>query len=180
MREKSILLEHKVYQSHYNALRNYYMYRRTPTRTKVMVCILLASLFLLILSETAYGFPFFKLIGLFGFVVIAAMYSWISIDARRLEKYAHDIVNKKQELTMTSEGFSAKWKGLIGEEKYSWTEIDHVYEDDTYFFLFIDRYSVIIIAKLEFKEHRVKEIRSLIENNAKLESDVTGFKYKNI
>lgn len=180
MREKEILVEHRVDQSHYNALRVYYMYRRTTGRTKIMVCILLPSLLLLILSGTAYSFPFFKLIGLSGMLVLAAMYSWISIDARKLEKYAQDIVNRKQEVTLSKEGFTAKWKGLDAEEKYKWSEISYVYEDDSYFFLFIDRYSVVVITKLELKEPRVKEIRSLIENNVEYVSDVTGYKYKNI
>ncbi|MDD3168639.1 MAG: YcxB family protein [Eubacteriales bacterium] len=177
MREKEILIVHKVDQSHYNALRTYYMYRRKTERTKLMVIILLASLLLLVLSETAFGFPFFKLIGLTGVGVMAIMYSWISIDARRLEKYAQDIVNRKQELTLTSEGLSAKWKGLKVEEKYSWSELDYVYEDDFYFFLFLDRYSVIIISKIELKDPIGKEVRKLFESHVKLVSDITGYRY---
>lgn len=180
MQKKDILVEHRVDQSHYNALRVYYMYRRATGRTKFMVSILLTSLILLILSETAYSFPFFKFIGLFGMLILVAMYSWISIDARKLEKYAQDIVNKKQGVTLTQEGFTATWKGLNAEEKYKWAEIDYVYEDDSYFFLFIDRYSVIILAKLELKDPIVKEIRALIENNTNYVSDVTGFKHRKI
>jgi len=178
MGEKEIYIEHKLESSHYNALRVYYLYRRKLERTKIMVCILLASLFLLILSDTAYGFPFFKLIGLTGMICIAVMYSWISIDARRLEKYARDIVNKKQEIIITSKGFSAKWNGSRGEEEYSWGEIDYVYEDDAYFFLFIDLHSVVVISKVVIKEQQLKDIRRCIEGNVKYVSDVTGFEHK--
>lgn len=180
MHEKAILIEHRVDQSHYNAVRTYYMYRQNTGRTKFLVCILLASLFLLVLSDTAYGFPFFKLLGLIGIIIMAGVYSWISIDARRFETYARDIMNKKQELVLTGKGLSAKWKGLNVEEKFDWTEIDYVYEDDSYFFIFLDRYSVIVISKIELKDPTVAEVRRLFENHVKLVSDVSGFKHKNI
>lgn len=184
MKEKEILIEFTLDKPDYNALRTYYMYKRTPTRTKIMVCLLLASLLLLILSEAAYAFPYFKPIGLCGILAITCIYSWISIEARRLEKGVQELIGKKQETRLTDEGFTVKWKGSGRFEEYCWDEIDYVFEDDSYFFLFINRYSVIIISKLEMKlgkkEFKIKEIHDLLENHIKLISDLRNYQYRKI
>jgi hypothetical protein len=183
MKEREITVEFKLGKTDYNALRTYYMYRRTPGRTKIMVCLLLVSL-LLVLSETAFAFPYFKLLGLVGILAIAVIYSWVSIDARRLEKGAQELVGKKQETRLTEEGFAVKWKDSGRFEEYLWDEIDYVFEDDSHFFLFISRHSVIIISKLEMKfekkEYKVKEIHDFIDSHAKLISDLSDYKYRKI
>lgn len=184
MNEKEILIGFTVDKADFNALRAYFMYKRTPTRTKSMVCLLLASLLLLILSESAFAFPYFKPIGLCGMLIIVGIYSWISMEARRLEKGVQELIGKKQETRLTGEGFTVKWKGSSRFEEYFWDEIDYVFEDESYFFLFIDRYSVIIISKLELKlekkDYRIKEIHELIKSHTKLISDLKDFEYQKI
>lgn len=181
MKEREITVEFKLDKTDYNALRNYYMYKRTPERTKIMVCLLLASLLLLVLSEAAFAFPFFKLIGLCGILTIVAIYSWISIDARRLEKDAQQFIDKKQETRFTEKGFTVKWKDMGLTEEFLWTETDYIYEDDDYFFIFLGDYSYVIIAKLNMKlykkEYQIKEIHDLIESHAKLIADLRNYQY---
>ncbi len=182
MKEREFTVGFNVDKPDYNALRNYYMYKRTPKRTKIMVCLLLASLLLLIMSGTAFAFPLFKPLGLCGMLAITGIYSWISIDARRLEKGVQELIGKRQETRLTEEGLTVKWKGTSRYEEYLWDEIDYVYEDDSYFFLFIDLYSVIIISKLELKlekkDKRIKEISELIKRHTKLISDLSDFEYQ--
>ena len=184
MKEKEIIIEFKLEKADYDSLRSYYMYRKTPERTKIMVVLLIVSLALLVLSETEFAFPYFKLIGLCGILVIAGIYSWVSIDARRLEKGAQELIGKRQETKLTEEGFTVKWKGSGQFYEYLWEEIDYVFEDDSHFFLFVDRHSAIIISKLELKfekkEYQIKELHDLIERHAKLISDLSDYKYQKI
>lgn len=181
MKEREITVDFKLEKADFNALRTYYMYRRTPERTKIMVGLLLASLLLLVLSEAAFAFPYFKLLGLCGILAIAAIYSWISIDARRLEKGAQHLIGRRQETRLTDEGFTVNWRGLSQADEYLWTETDYVYEDDNYFFIFLDRYSYVILAKLNLKiikqEYKIKQIHDLIKNHVKLISDVGNYEY---
>lgn len=184
MNEKGILIESTVDKADFNALRAYFMYKRTPTRTKSMVCLLLASLLLMILGETEFAFPYFKPLGLCGILTITGIYSWISMEARRLEKGVQELIGKKQETRLTGEGFTVKWIGLNRFKEYSWDQIDYVFEEDSYFFIFIDRYSAIIISKLELKfekkDYRIKEIHELIKGHAKLISDLRDYEYQKI
>ncbi len=179
MSDKSISVQSMVRRSDYNVLRNYHMYKRNPKRTKITVYILILSLVLLIISETAIPLPFLKLLGIVGILFIAVIYTWLSIDARRLEKFPKAIINKKQELTLSQIGFTVKWTGLEQAE-YHWDTVDHVVESDSHFFLFLDEYRVIIIPKLELKEYRVKEIHDLLEHHVTLESDLSGWKPQGI
>jgi hypothetical protein len=182
MKERDITAGFMLDKQDYNALRNYYMYKRTPKRTKLMVCLLAASLLLLAMSESVFAFPFFKLLGLCGILAIAAIYSCISIDARRLEKGAQQLIGVKQETTFTEEGFTVIWKELGKGEEYLWTETEYVYEDDDYFFICVGSYSFIIISKLYMKlykkEYQIKQIHDLIERHAKLIAELRNYQYE--
>lgn len=182
MKEKEIVVAFTLEHTDFNALRSYYMYKRTPQRTKFMVILLLVSLILLVISQTKYAFPYLEQIGLFGMLIIVATYSWISIDARKLERGAQELVGKKQEVTLTEEGFYVTWKGLSRTQDFLWTETDYVYEDDNHFFIFHGRHSYTIIAKLEFKllkkENKIKELHTFIEGHANLVSDLSDYKYE--
>jgi hypothetical protein len=182
MKEREITVGFRLEKTDYNALRNYYMYKKTPERTKLMVGLLLVSLLLLVLSGAEFAFPFFKLIGLCGVLAIAAIYSWISLDARRLEKGAQKFIGIRQETKLTEEGFSVNWKDLGRAEEYLWAETDYVYEDDDHFFIFLGRHSCIIIAKLELKlkkqEHKIKEIHDFMESHTKLTADLRNYQYE--
>lgn len=182
MKEREYTVGFNVDKQEYNALRNYYMYKRTPKRTKIMVYLLLASILLLIISGTPFAFPYFKPLGLIGMLVIVGIYSWVSIDARRLEKGVQELIGKRQETILTENGFTVKWKGTSRFEEYLWDEIDYVYEDDSYFFLFVSLHSAIVISKLEMKIEKkdkiIKEISELIKRHAKLISDLSDFDYR--
>ncbi len=174
MSENTIKIQSFVTKSDYNVLRNYYMYKQKPQRTRFVVYLLLISIILLVLSQTAYSFSFFKPTGLLGGLVILALYSWISMDARKLEKAASQIVNKQQDMFLDESGLVVKWTH-IEESTYLWSEIDQVVECDTHFFIFIDQYFVIILPKVELKEHRIKEIRRIISNHISIISDLSGW-----
>jgi len=184
MKEGEITVGFKLSKQDYDALRNYYMYKRTPKRTKIMVFLLLASLLLLVMSQSAYAFPLFEPLGLCGILAIAGIYSWVSIDARRLEKEAQKHIGKNQETVLTEEGFTVTWKELGRAEEYLWTETEYVYEDDNHFFICVGPYSFIIIAKLDLKlykkEYKIKQLHDLIKSHAKLIAELRNYKYENI
>jgi hypothetical protein len=176
-KKREIIVEFRLKKEDYNALKNYYMYKRTPKRTKIMACLLIISFLLLALSGMSYALPFFKAVGLCGILSVVAVYSWVSIDARRLEKGVARFIGKKQETRLTEEGFCVKWKEIETEEEYPWTEANYIYEDDDYFFISLGSRSYVIIAKLDMKinrqEHRIKEIHDLTEERAKLFSELS-------
>lgn len=177
MAEKSIEFKYIIEKKDYNALRTYYMYRRTLKRTKIMVIILLSSLVLLAISHSEFAFPFFRPIGLTGILAIAVIYSWISIDTRKLENKVKATVNKKLDLYLDEKGLSISWPGLNQAMEPDWKEMDHAYENDFYFFLFSERHFAVIIPKILMKELQTKAIRQLLEAHIPLVSDVTGYKY---
>jgi|GEM_PF-2641279 len=183
MKEREITVGFRLDKPDYDALRNYYMYKRTPKRTKIMVCLLVASLLLLVMSQSEYSFPLFEPLGLCGILAVAAVYSWVSIDARRLEKGAQKLIGVKQETVLTEEGFTVTWTDLRRVEEYLWTETEYVYEDDNYFFICVGPHSFIIIAKLYLRlnkkdEYKIKEIHDLIKRHAKLIADLRNYKYE--
>ncbi|MEL7658121.1 MAG: YcxB family protein, partial [Bacillota bacterium] len=179
MNEKAIKIKYRLERSDYNSLRTYYMYRRKTSRTKFMVCILAASLILMVINETVLSFLLFKLIGLVGFFIIAVMYSWISIDARRLEKAVKDTVSSTLELNLDGSGLSAHWSDLNLRKEFSWSEMNYAYESDSHFYLFTDQYFAIIIPRLLLKDFQVRDIHSLLENHIHLISDLSGYQYQN-
>jgi len=177
MEGKPIEFKYIIEKKDYNALKTYYMYRRTSTRTKIMVSVLMASLVLLVLSETEFSFPFFKAIGLTGILAIAVIYSWISIDTRKLENAVRATVNTKLDFYLDDDGLSLSWAGLSQAMEPNWSEMDHAYENDFYFFLFTERHFAVIIPKILLKGHQVKGIHHLLESHIRLVSDVTNYKY---
>ena len=179
MSGKTISVQSMVSRSDYNVLRNYHMYKKNLKRTRITVYILLASLVLLFISETAFTLPFLRLLGFIGILIVAIIYAWLSLDARKLEKIAKGIINKKQEILLSESGFSVKWTGLE-QSQYRWEEVDHVVENDSHFFLFLDEYFVIIIPKLVLKEYRVSEIHNFLKNHVTLISDMSGWKPQGI
>jgi len=178
MSEKPITIKYRLERSDYNSLRTYYMYRRKTNRTKFMVCVVAASLVLLVISETAYALPFFKPIGLIGFFIIALMYSWISIDTRRLENAVKDIALRTLELSLDGDGLSAHWTDLNLRKEFSWSEMKYAYESDFHFYLFADQHFAIIIPKLLLKDSQNKEISILLEKHIHYISDVSGYQYQ--
>jgi hypothetical protein len=184
MKEREVTVGFTLDKKDYNALRNYYMYKKTPNRTMIMVLLLISSMLLLVASETVLPFRVLQFGGLLGILFIVAIYSWASIDARRLEKGAQQLIGKKQEMRLTEKGFTVKWNGLERTEERLWAETEYVYEDDDHFFISLGGHSYIIIAKLEMrlykKEHKIKEIHDLIEKHAKLISDVRDYRYEKI
>lgn len=177
MSKRSIQFRYIIEKKDYNALRTYYMYRRTPERTKMMAVILLVSFLLLVLSETDFSFPFFKIIGLAGIVVTAAIYSWISIDTRKLENAVKITVNTKLDFYLDDAGMSAGWAGLSEAKEWDWAEMDHAYENDMYFFLFTEQYFALVIPKILLKEPQIKLIHQLLTDHIRLVSDTTGYEY---
>ena len=178
MSEKPITIKYKLERSDYNSLKTYYMYRRKTNRTKFMVLVLVVSLVLLVISETAYAFPFFKPIGLIGFFIIAIIYSWISIDTSRLEKEVKDLAIRTLDLSLDGSGLSAYWPDLHLRKEFSWSEMKYAYESDFHFYLFADQHFAIIIPKLLLKDSQNNGIRSLLEKNIHLISDLSGYKYQ--
>lgn len=178
MSEKPITIKYRLERSDYNSLKTYYMYRRKSNRTKFMVSVLVVSLVLLVISETAYAFPFFKPIGLIGFFIIALMYSWISIDTRRLENAVKDIATRTLELSLDGSRLSAHWPDLNLRKEFSWSEMNYAYESDFHFYLFAGQHFAIIIPKLLLKDSKNKEIRSLLEKHIHFISDLSGYKYQ--
>lgn len=163
----------------FHAIKNYFMYKRLPQRTKTMAYIFLASLLLLVISETEFGFPFFKMIGIIGIIIIAVMYSWISIDTKPFDTHLRKIVNKKQTLNLREDGFSIKWEGFE-ESDYLWSDIEYAYESDFHFFIFIEKHFGFVIPKLLLKGNHAKEIHDLLEKNIRLINESTGWKYQKI
>jgi len=178
MSEKTITIKYRLERSDYNSLRTYYMYRRKSNRTKFMVFVLVASLVLLVISETAYALPFFKPIGLVGFFIIALISSWISIDTRRLEKAVKDISLKTLELSLDNDGISAHCPDLNLRKEFSWSEMKYAYESDFHFYLFADQHFAIIIPRLLLKDSINKDIHSLLEKHIHLISDSSGYEYQ--
>lgn len=177
MTEDTIKVQSVTSKSDYNSLRGYYMYKRKPEQTKILVIIMLASFACLVLSQTQFSFPYLKNIGAFGIIVIAFSYSLISLDARRLEKSVKNSMNRKQDIILTEEGFSVKWTGFEIVE-YDWPDVNYAVESDSHFYLFLEKYFAIIIPKVELKEYREKQIHKLLENHVKLVADTSGWNPK--
>ena len=177
MTEDTIKVQNIVSKADYNSLRGYYMYKRKPEQTKILVIIMLISFACLVISKSAFSFPYLKDIGAFGIIVIAFFYSLISWDARRLEKSVKNIMNKKQEISLAEAGFSVKWTGFDLVE-YEWSDIGYAVETDAHFYLFLEKYFAIIIPKLELKGHQVKQIHKLLEEHIELTSDTSGWQPK--
>lgn len=177
MSKKNIEIKSIMERHDFHALKNYYMYKKNSQRTKIMAYIFVASLLMLIISETEFGFPFFKLVGLAGIIVIALIYSWISIDTKPLDTNLRKIVNKKQELNLRDDGFSIKWTGTE-QADYAWSDIEYAYENDHHFFVFIEKQFGFVIPKLLLKGNMAKEVHELLDTHVRLINDSTGWKYQ--
>lgn len=176
MSDHSIEIKSITGPSDYGALRSYYMHRRNPKRTKITACILLPSILLLVLDQTQYSFLLFKILGTLGIIAVAGIYSWISIETRRLEKNIRPIINIKQEIRLTHSGFTVKWTGFEQAE-HSWDDIDYTYENDFYFFIFIDKYFAVILPKVLMNQQMGKKIHELLDSGSQLIDESTGWKY---
>ncbi|GAB1476777.1 hypothetical protein MASR2M70_16130 [Bacillota bacterium] len=179
MSDKTIEIKSIQGVSDYGALRTYFMHKRDPKRTKITAGILLASILLLVFDYSIYPFLLFKIIGIIGIIAIAGIYSWLSIETRRLEKNIKPLINIKQEIGLTQAGFAVKWAGFELAD-YSWDEIYYSYESDFHFFIFIDKYFAVILPKILMKKALSKEIHDLLESKTRLIDDSTGWKYDTI
>jgi hypothetical protein len=179
MSEQTIEIKSITEAQDFHAMKNYYMYKRLPQRTKILAYIFLASLLLLVISESEFGFPFFKPIGIAGIIVVAVIYSWISIDVKPLDTHLRKIVNKKQTLNIHEAGFSVKWEGFE-EADYVWSDIEFAYENDFHFFIFIEKHFGFIIPKLLLKGNHAKNIHDLLGKNVRLVNETTWWKYQKI
>jgi len=179
MGEKSILFQCIVTKGDYNTLRFYYMYKQKLLRTRILVYIFLISLILLVLSDMTFAFPFQRMLGLIGMLVVTGIYSWIVIEVRRIENNVKKFVNLKQEMNLADGGFTVKWAGYEQTE-FSWDEVDHVVESDAYFYLFTEPDFAIIMPKLIMKEFMVKQIHDLFEKHITLVSEMSGWKARKI
>lgn len=180
MSQKTVEIKSITSPHDYGAMKNYYLYKSRPKRTKAIAVLLLFSFGLLLLSETAWTLPFFKPLGIFGMLLFAAAYFWIDHEGRRLDKTARFIINLKQELSMTEDGISVVWPGSGEARKYAWENIDPAVESDTHFFIFGEPTLPVIVPKFELSEFRINEIRKYIEKRTDLVSDISGWKYQKI
>lgn len=180
MKDKEIKNSSVLNRTDYNALRNYFMYQKKPTRTKVLVLIMLCSFLLLIISGTPYAMPSFKPLGLAGIIIATLIYCWISFEVRKLEMNIKYMFHKTQELTLNNSGLSAKWAKSTNTVHYEWNVFEFVVETDPYFFLFLEKDYALIIPKVELKEHFITEIREIIAMHVKLISELSGFKAKGL
>jgi hypothetical protein len=78
---------------------------------------------------------------------------------------------------LDDDGLSLSWAGLSQAMEPNWSEMDHAYENDFYFFLFTERHFAVVIPKILLKGHQVKGIHHLLESHIRLVSDVTNYKY---
>jgi len=179
MSDKTIEVKSITEAPGFHALKSYYMHKRLPQRTRIIAYIILASILLLVISETPFGFPFFKLIGIVGILAIAVVYSWITVEMRPLDRNMRKLVNLKQELKLEENGISVKWTGYEPAE-YDWADLEYAYENDAYFFIFIEKHFALIIPKFLMKEYQSKQIHDRLEANMKLIDESTGWKYQKI
>jgi len=180
MSQKNIEIKSITALHDYGALRNYYLYKGQPRRTKTSAVILLASFGLLLLNETPYGFPFFKPLGIIGILVFAGIYFWIDHQGRQLDKAAKFVVNTKQELELSQEGIFASWPAARMEKTCPWNELTAAVESDHHFFLFVEPLLPVIVPKFEMKELRIQELHDFISTYTDLVSDISGWKYEKI
>ncbi|MDF2654420.1 MAG: hypothetical protein K0R19_894 [Bacillota bacterium] len=176
MKERKIQISSILSRTDYNALRNYFMYQKKPTRTRFIVFTLLCSFLLLIISGTAFAMPFFKPLGLLGIVIVTLVYCWISFEVRKLEQNVKDMIHKTQELTLDDSGLTAKWTASGNAVHYEWNAFETAVETDPYFFLFLERDYALILPKIELKDRLITEIREMISTHVKLVSELSGFK----
>ena len=176
MKEKDIIVTTLISRRDFNILRNYFMYQKKSTRTKVIAAIMLFSFLLLIISTTPYSMPFFKPLGLIGIVVVTLLYCVISFEVRKIELNVKDMVNQTQEVTISDSGIFARWKNSGNSAQYDWTDIESGVETDPYFFLFITNNRALIIPKIELRERLVKDIRETLTKYIQLSSELSGFK----
>jgi hypothetical protein len=178
MNERSIEVQSTLSPSDYQALRIYFMYKRKPGRTRILVGILLISFAFLVISQSAYSMPFFKHLGIIGIIIMATIYSLITREAKKLEPGFKNLMNKKQELSISDQGVSAKWEGFSQAYDYEWPDFEYAVEVNSHYFLFLEQYDAITISKLLLKEHEVIEIRKLIEEHIRLVSETSGWRPK--
>ena len=164
----------------YSAMKNYYLYKSRPKRTKAIAVTLLFSFGLLVLSETAWSFPFFKPLGIVGMIAFAAFYFKIDHEGRMLDRHAKFTLNARQELSLSDSGMLVSWPdaGLVRE--YAWPDIKKAVESDAHFFLFGEATLPAIVPKFELSEFRIKEIRKQIEGHTDLVSDLSGWVYQKL
>ncbi|NCB41049.1 MAG: hypothetical protein EOM59_00260 [Clostridia bacterium] len=180
MSQKTIEIKSITSPHDYSAMKNYYLYKSRPKRTKTIAVILFFSFGLLLLSETAFTLSFFKPLGIFGMLIFAGFYFWIDHEGRILDKSAKFIISTKQELSLTEDGVSISWPDSGKFRKYDWKDINTAVESDGHFFLFGEPTLPAIVPKFELKEFRINEIRKFIESRTELLSDISGWKYQKI
>lgn len=175
MVKKQISIQCNVSKSDFQSLRIYYMYRRKPKRTRILVYLCLASIASLATSEAISGMQYLRLAGIAGMIVVAGIYCWITFDTRHLDETVKQFLNARQDVTLTTDGVAVNWKGFEPTE-YTWNEIDHTVETDSHFYLFIDPEFAVMLPKLEMKEFQIREIHELLSSHAKLIQDMSGWK----
>ena len=178
MNQKTIEIKTITSPHDYAAMRNFYLYKSRPKRTKSIAILLLFSFGLLLLSETSFAFAFFKPLGIVGMMIFAASYLWIDHEGRSLDQWAKSGINMRQELSLTEDGVSVAWPELNKRHVYPWGEVKSAVESDTHFFLFVESRLPAIVPKFELKEFQIKEIRNSIETHTNLLSDISGWKYE--
>jgi len=180
MSQKNIEIKSITALHDYGAMRNYYLYKGQPRRTKTAACVLLLSFGFLVLNETPYGLSFFKPLGIAGILVFAGIYFWIDHQGRKLDKAAKFVVDAKQELEFSPEGISAYWPAVGIEKNCPWEELKAAVESDHHFFLFLEPLLPVIVPKFEMKEPRIAEFHDFISAHTDLVSDISGWKYEKI
>ncbi|MDD2483475.1 MAG: YcxB family protein [Eubacteriales bacterium] len=180
MSAKPLFIKSITSTADYGALRNYYLYKARPKRTKSIAVLLLISFGFLLLAETEIPFPFFKALGIFGILVFAAAYFVIDHEGRMLDKSAKFMMNIRQELNLDEEGITVSWPEAGKQGEYLWSDLSPTVESDHHFFLFAEEKLPVIIAKFEMKESRINELRTFIKSHTTLVSDISGWKYEKI
>lgn len=178
MSKKTIEIKSITSPHDYSAMKNYYLYKARPKRTKAIAVLLLCSFGLLLISETTFSLPVFKPLGLAGMIIFAASYFWIDHEGRILDKTSKFTINIKQEISLSDDGISVTWPAAGVSRVYRWEDINPAVESDTHFFIFGEPRLPAIIPKFELKEFRINEIRHLIESHTVLLSDISGWKYQ--
>ena len=178
MVQEPITLRSVISVHDYSALKNYYMYKGKPRRTKAVVLLLLISFGLLATSETAFSMPFFKPGGIIGMIIFAGCYFQIDREGRQLDRRAKFSINLTQELTLADDYVTVSWLGSNIRSTCSWETLTLAVEGDSHFFLFIEPTLPAILAKFELKEHQIRQIRHFIETRTSLVSDVSGWRYQ--
>lgn len=180
MKEKTISIKSLINRTDYNSLRNYFMFRKKPKRTRILVLSLLGSLALLVINDSSFTIPFLKILGLVGFLSVAMSYYLITRDARNLEENIKAMVGKQQELSFSDNGFSVKWTGQDQAAEYDWDAIEFAVETDTHFYFFIEKHYALMLPKLELQDWTLIDTRKFIKIHIDLVSDKSEFKVKGV